>query len=54
MSLHMWREKIIFFFLSVESLGLEDLLPSRSKVQHLMGANNPLGPHPLVKSQRLN
>jgi serine/threonine protein kinase len=39
---------------SGESLGLEGLLPLRSKVQYLMGANNPLGPHPLVKSQRLN
>jgi hypothetical protein len=35
---------------SGEGLGLEGLLPSRSKVQHLMGANNSLGPHPLVKS----
>jgi hypothetical protein len=31
-------------------LGLEGLLPSRSKVQHLMGVNNSLGPHLLVKS----
>ena len=38
---------------SGEGLGLEGLLPSRSKVQHLLGANNSLGPHPLVKSQRL-
>jgi hypothetical protein len=35
---------------SGKGLGLEGLLPSRSKVQHLMGANNSLGPHPLVKS----
>jgi hypothetical protein len=35
---------------SGEGLGLEGLLPSRSKVQHLMGANNSLGPHPIVKS----
>jgi hypothetical protein len=27
-----------------EGLGLEGLLPSRSKVQHLMGANCSLGP----------
>jgi hypothetical protein len=27
---------------------------SMSKVQHFMDANNPLGSHPLVKSQRLN
>ncbi|KAG6716962.1 hypothetical protein I3842_04G073900 [Carya illinoinensis] len=40
--------------LSGEGLGLEISFPSRSKVQHLMGANNPLGPHPLVKSQRFN
>ena len=38
---------------SGEGLGLEGLLPSRSKVQHLLGVNNSLGPHPLVKSQRL-
>ena len=38
---------------SGEGLGLEGLLPLRSKVQHLLGANNSLGPHPLVKSQRL-
>lgn len=30
---------------SGEGLGLEGLLPSRSKVQHLLGANNSLGPH---------
>ena len=40
--------------LSGEGLGLGVSFPSRSKVQHLMGANNPLGPHPLVKSQRFN
>jgi hypothetical protein len=28
------------------------MFPSRSKVQHLLGANYTLGPHPLVKSQR--
>ena len=28
------------------------MLPSRSTVQHLLGANNSLGPHPLVKSQQ--
>ena len=37
---------------SGEGLGLEGLLPSRSKVQHLLGAINSLGPHSLVKSQR--
>uniref|UniRef100_A0A2N9GQK3 Flavodoxin-like domain-containing protein n=1 Tax=Fagus sylvatica TaxID=28930 RepID=A0A2N9GQK3_FAGSY len=36
---------------SGEGLGLEDMLPSRSKVQHLLGASNSLGPHPLMKSQ---
>jgi hypothetical protein len=35
---------------SGEGLGLEGLLPSRSKVRHLIGANNSLGLHPLVKS----
>ena len=39
--------------LSGEGLGLEGLLPSRFKIQHLLGANNSLRPHPLVKSQRL-
>ena len=28
------------------------MLPSRSKVQHLLGVNNSLGPHPLMKNQR--
>lgn len=35
---------------SGEGLGLRVSFPSRSKVQHLIGANNLLGPHPLVKS----
>jgi serine/threonine protein kinase len=39
---------------SGEGLGLEDLLPLRFKVQYLMDTNNPLEPHPLVKSQRFN
>ena len=38
---------------SGEALGLGGMLPLRSKFQHLLGANNSLGPHPLVKSQRL-
>ena len=37
---------------SGEGLSLGGMLPSRSKVQHLLGTNNSLGPHPLVKSQR--
>jgi D-arabinose 1-dehydrogenase-like Zn-dependent alcohol dehydrogenase len=40
----------LLFLSSGESLSLQGLLPSRSKVQHLMGANNFLRPHPLVKS----
>jgi hypothetical protein len=37
---------------SGEGLGLGGLLPSRFKVQHLLGANNSLGSHLLMKSQR--
>ncbi|KAG7991363.1 hypothetical protein I3843_02G071100 [Carya illinoinensis] len=40
--------------LSGEGLGFEVSFPSRSKVQHLMGTNNHLGPHPLVKMQQFN
>jgi hypothetical protein len=35
-------------------LKVYSLQGSTFKVQHLMGANNLLGPHLLVKSQRLN
>ena len=58
LSFHMQQVKKMDMFhfntsFVVAGLGLEGLLPSRSKVQHLLGVNNSLGPHPLVKSQRL-
>ena len=37
--------------LSGEGLGLEGILPSRSKGEHLLDVNNFLGPHVMVKSQ---
>ena len=37
---------------SAECLSLGCLLTLRSKARHLLGANNPLGSHLLVKSQR--
>ena len=38
---------------SGECLGFGGILPSKSKVQHLLGANNFLETHFLVKSQRI-
>ena len=44
--------EIMFLRKAFSGLGLEGMLPLRFKVQHLLGANKSLGPHPLVKSQR--